>query len=108
MQSADGGQAADSNGAAATQEHTKRGESNLPRGVGKLNKGKHQARASWTPEGASKATQRNIGRFETIEEAAEKVREYEDILRNGGDPWTAPVKERKCKRGEVCLPAASR
>ena len=72
MQSADGGRAADSNGAAATQEHTKRGQSNLPRGVGKLNKGKYQARASWTPEGASNAKQRNIGRFETIEEAAKR------------------------------------
>ena len=108
MESAGGEQAADSNGAAATQEHAKRGESNLPHGVGKLNKGKHQARASWTPEGASNAKQRNIGRFKTIEEAAEKVREYEDILKHGGDPWSAPVPERKYKRGEVCLPAASR
>ena len=24
----------------------------------------------------------------------QKVREYEDILKNGGDPWSAPVPER--------------
>ena len=98
---------ANDNGAAAAagvQPEPRRGVSGLPRGVQPV-KGKHgqfQARASYKPADAARATQRQVGIFTSAEEAGAAVLAAEELLAAGGDPWHgASKKQRQHKRGEV-------
>ena len=91
---------ANDNGAAAAA-----GVSGLPRGVRPVQgkPGQFQARVSYKPADAARATQRQVGIFRSAEEAGDAVRAAEELLAAGGDPWHGvPVKERQHKRGEVC------
>ena len=89
---------------AEVQQVPRRGASGLPRGVQKVKgkPGEFQARASWKPEGAQRATQRQVGIFTSVDEAQAAVIAAEELIAAGGDPWHGvPVKERQHKRGEV-------
>lgn len=98
---------ANDNGAAAAagvQPEPRRGVSGLPRGVRpvKGQPGQFQARVSYKPADAARATQRQVGIFTSVDEAGDAVRAAEELLAAGGDPWHgAPKKERQHKRGEV-------
>ena len=78
----------------------------LPKGVtGPLPKGgKYQARVSYKPAGIS---QRNLGLFDTVEDAEAAIADAIATLTVGGDPWHhEPVHKRQYKRGQVSFKPA--
>ena len=83
----------------------RRGDKLLPRGVSGPNKAnKYVARASFKPDPESKAVQRNLGSFNSIEEAAAAVSTAEAELAAGGTPWDKAARVNEYKRGEVRRP----
>ena len=77
-----------------------RGIKGLPKGVSTV-KGKYQGRVSYKPTLESSTKQRSVGLFSTVLEAAQAVADAEQTLAAGGDPWAAPARVNKHKRGEA-------
>ena len=80
----------------------KKGESGLPRGVGKLGSGNFQARAYWIPPGKTRKEPRGVGTYSTAEAAGEAAAAAEAMLAAGEDPWGGKEVQERCNRGEVC------
>ena len=74
-----------------------RGSSGLPRGVSKTTSGKFQARAPYTPPGGTRAQQRNVGTFETVEEAEQAAA----VAKANPNYWTEAARKNEHKRGQV-------
>ena len=81
-----------------------RGIKGLPKGVSAV-KSKYQGRVSYKPKPGSKTMQRSVGLFSTVLEAAHAVACAEQALAAGGDPWAAPARVNKHKRGEAPPPS---
>ena len=96
-------------GAQQPPQKRRRGDKKLPRGVSGPNKSnKYVARASFKPDPESKAVQRNLGSFDSIEEAAAAVSTAEAELAAGGVPWDKGARVNQYKRGEVRVLCATR
>ena len=81
-----------------------RGIKGLPKGVSVV-KSRYQGRVSYKPTPGSNTKQRSVGLFSTVLEAAQAVARAEQALTAGGDPWAAPARVNKHKRGEAPPPA---
>ena len=81
----------------------KRGSSGLPRGVTQTGSSKFQGRINYKPPGSRRGQQRNIGTFDTAEEAGLAVVEAEAKLKEQGPEavWPEPARTNEHKRGEV-------
>jgi hypothetical protein len=81
----------------------KRGSSGLPRGVTQTGSSKFQGRINYKPPGSRRGQQRNIGTFDTAEEAGLAVVEAEAKLKEQGSEavWPEPARTNEHKRGEV-------
>ena len=85
-----------------TKERAQRGSLGLPSGISKKGK-KFQARLSYVPPGCKNKEQRNVGSFDTCEEAEAALAAAQHKLNEGGAAavWQNEKPQREA-RGSVC------
>ena len=96
--------AADSTAADGSLRKRPRSSNGYPRGVSKTTSGKFQGRTNYKPPGEKRGIQRNVGTFDTAEEAGQAVADAEAKLKAGSEVWTEPSRKNEHKRGEVIAP----
>ena len=99
-----GAGAADSTAADGSLRKRPRSSNGYPRGVSKTTSGKFQGRTNYKPPGEKRGIQRNVGTFDTAEEAGQAVADAEAKLKAGSEVWTEPSRKNEHKRGEVIAP----